>query len=287
MEGLTRELRKYLGNAFDIHSYTPLTGGDINSVYKISSTKGLFCVKINSRFVFPKMFAQEAKGLELLAQNSAFTVPKVICTGEFEDKTYLLLSFIESAQRKDDFWNDFGIKLAKMHLQSASVFGLDHSNYIGSLPQGNTPANSWSEFYGNQRLLSQTKSAFDKGRVEKSFIQTIETICNKLDTLFPDEPPALLHGDLWAGNYMVDRSGGPAIIDPAVYYGHREMDLGMMQLFGGFDPQVFELYNEIYPLEVRWKERIQLCQLYPILVHLNLFGGGYLNQAVSIIKKYA
>ena len=286
MENLTLELRQHFGNAFEMYSSIPLSGGDINSAYKLNTSEGVFCVKINSRYTFPGMFEKEALGLKLLSEHSEFTVPNAITTGTFQDKTFLLLTFIESASRNSNFWGAFGEQLAAMHRQSHESFGLDYGNYIGSLHQENTPMKTWSEFYAQQRLLPQAKLAFDRGTVDNPFVKSMEALCAKLQEIFPTEPPALLHGDLWSGNYMVDDKGAPALIDPAVYYGHREMDLAMMQLFGGFDRSVFDIYDATYPLETGWNHRVDLCQLYPILVHVNLFGGSYIAQAKRIMQRY-
>jgi len=284
---LTTTLKAQLGNSFEVLSATPLAGGDINAVYKLSTTVGTLCVKINSADKFPNLFETEARGLQLLAENSDFTIPEVIHQGNMGDKSYLLLSYLNEGIKTTDFWQSFGEKLAMLHQQSNLHFGLDHDNYIGSLHQSNKTAESWDSFYANQRLIPQAKCAFDRGLVDLKFFEAIEALSLKLDSIFPDESPALLHGDLWSGNYMTDDNGNPALIDPAVYYGHREMDLAMTKLFGGFDTQMYQAYHATYPLEHKWEERIDLCQLYPILVHVNLFGGSYVSQAARIISLYS
>lgn len=232
------------------------------------------------------MFEKEASGLNLLKEKTSFTIPDVLLTGTTDSASFILLSFIESTERKHTFWEDFGRKLATMHKQSHDFFGLDHNNYIGTLQQENARTLSGCDFYTQHRILAQTRLAFDSGRIGHSFLQKIEILCGKMHTYLLDEDPALLHGDLWAGNFLVDDSGYAALIDPAVYYGYREIDLSMMHLFGGFDETLFEAYNEMFPLQKNWKDRIPLFQLYPILVHVNLFGGGYVRQALSIIQKY-
>ena len=178
--------------------------------------------------------------------------------------------------------------MAALHRHGAPAFGLDHDNYIGRLPQTNTFAVTWAEFYRVRRLGPQLRAAADAGlapaRVRSSFerlFAQIESLCG------PPEPPARLHGDLWGGNLIADERGGPCLIDPAVYGGHREIDLAMMKLFGGFAPHVFAAYKEAFPLADGYRERVALYQLYPLMVHVNLFGGGYGSSVERILAKYA
>ena len=229
------------------------------------------------------MFAAEKQGLELLGQSNTFRIPEVIGHGVFDDDSYLLLEYIPSVKRKSDFWTDFGQKLAKLHAHSSASFGLEIDNYIGSLPQFNASAATPAEFYIQQRLEPQFKIAHESGRL----VFDTDAFYTSVSDIVPNEPPALIHGDLWNGNYMVDDLGDPVLIDPAVAYSIREMDLGMMQLFGGFPETVYSVYNELFPLTTGWRERTSLWQLYYLLVHLNLFGSGYLGQVKSAIAKYS
>jgi len=286
IESIANQLKGVFGNNFEVFNSTPLSGGDINSVFKLTTSEGAFCLKVNLAKSYPSMFEKEALGLKLLEENSDFTIPKVEAFNEIDSHSYLLVEFIESSNKSENFWNDFGTSLANLHRSSSRSYGLEHNNYIGSLNQDNTERSTWTEFYTENRILAQTKLAFDSNLVDNAFVDNAERLCIKLDGLIPEEAPSLLHGDLWSGNYMIDGNGNPAIIDPAVYYGHREMDLAMTKLFGGFSSEMYDAYNESFPLETEWKDRIQLHQLYPILVHVNLFGGSYVTQASSIIKKY-
>ncbi len=282
----SEDLSKLLRKDVSILSKMPLSGGDINATYKVITDQGTFCVKQNDRDKFPEMLAKEARGLKELAEKSKFHVPEVI--GNFEDDTsqYLILEFITSGSKSSEFWNDFGIQLAQMHQQTSDSFGWSEDNYIGSLHQSNGNHSDWSSFYATERILPQIQLAFDSNRINASLVESAERLCNKLPELFPEEASALLHGDLWSGNFMVNAHGNPVLIDPAVYYGHREMDLGMMHLFGGFSDTLFDAYHQAFPLEKNWKERIPLTQLYPLLVHVNLFGEGYVQSAASIIHQY-
>jgi len=195
------------------------------------------------------------------------------------------MSYIESGTPAAGFWETFGEQLSNLHRNTSAYFGLDHNNYIGSLPQNNEHCTAWNNFYA-QRINTLATMANRKQLLENRYILPLEKLSQKLLNIFPTEPPALLHGDLWSGNFMVDTLGDPVIYDPAVYYGHREMDIGMTLLFGGFDRKLYESYNHHYPLQPGWQQRVALCQLYPLIVHLVLFGGHYHRQVVEVIERY-
>ncbi|MBO6522656.1 MAG: fructosamine kinase family protein [Balneolaceae bacterium] len=258
-----------------------LHGGDINQAAKIDSDSGdRFFLKWNTSAP-SDMFKVEANGLVLL--DSALTdliIPEVVLVGD----DFLLLEFIEEANSGSS--SDFGIQLAKLHKKTNELFGLDHSNYIGRLPQQNKYHNDWLEFFVRERLEPQVKLAIDSGKLPVQLANIFERVMNYTYVVFPEEPPALLHGDLWGGNYMFTADGKTCIYDPSVYYGHREMDLAMTRLFGGFDSDFYQGYNEVYPLQKGFEERSKLCNLYPILVHANLFGGHYVRQAESLLKRF-
>lgn len=269
---------------FRCSGFSTLHGGSINEVYVLDTDRGSLAVKINQTHLFPGMFEKEVKGLQLLLGTNTFRLPKVICYGESSGYSYLLLEFITSASRKPTFWEDFGQQLAKLHQTTQLAFGLDHDNYIGSLPQYNScQLTDAAQFYIEQRLEPQFKLAVEKGY---SF-NNLSGFYKNIQAEIPDEPPALIHGDLWNGNYLVDGQGNPCLIDPAVAFAPREMDLAMMQLFGGFPEKVFAIYDVEFSLEKNWKNRMDLWQLYYLLVHLNLFGSGYYNSVHTILKKYS
>ena len=187
---------------------------------------------------------------------------------------------------KKDIWENFGRELAMMHKQPQEYFGSNEDNYIGSLDQNNDPHDEWHSFYAECRLKPLVKKLFDAGDFSVTDIRVADIFCNNLRTIFPNESPSFLHGDLWAGNYMISSSGYVAIFDPAVYCGHREMDIGMTKLFGGFDQRFYDSYNETYPLENGWEKRLQLTQLYPLLVHAVLFDGHYISQVKHIFSAF-
>ena len=262
-------------------------GGSINDAWRLETDAGRFFLKTNSADSFPSMFEAEADGLQRLREAGPLRVPEVIAHGEDHDDSFLLLEWVESGTRKPGFWAGFGRGLAQLHRHTQKHFGLERDNYIGSLVQRNTAASDWPSFFIHQRLEPQLKMARDRKRVEAGMAFRFERLFHQLDKLFPAEPPALLHGDLWTGNFLCDSNSRPVLIDPAVYYGHREMDMAMTRLFGGFDVDLYAAYHAEWPLEQRWEERVDLCNLYPLLVHVNLFGGGYVAQVEAVLKRFA
>ncbi len=261
----------------------PLSGGDINDVCLIHTNQQKIVAKVNSASEFPKMFEVEAKGLEKLKGSNTFTIPNIISFGESDDVAFLILEYIDSGKQADTFWEVFGEQLAALHQQNDFYFGFENDNYIGSLPQYNTICDSAYEFYITQRLQPQ----FELARQNGFLLSDVDTFYNVIKDEIPNEKSSLIHGDLWSGNFMIDAQGTPCLIDPAVAYAPREMDISMMHLFGGFNVGVFDIYNEVFPLIGNWKDRLSIWQLYYLLVHLNLFGSSYYNKVKSIVSKYS
>jgi len=260
----------------------PVAGGDINEAYRVTIADGrTVFVKTNDR-ADPAMFPAEARGLEWLSQARVMRVPKVLAVSRGERPAFLVLEYLEPGSPVADFDERLGRGLAALHRFGAPGFGLDHDNFIGRLPQHNEPAPTWHEFYRERRLLPQLGMASDRGLVPVELHRDFERLFARMDdAVGPAEPPARLHGDLWGGNLHVDPRGEPCLIDPAVYGGHREVDLAMMRLFGGFSAKTFAAYAEAFPLAAGHEERVALYQLYPLMVHVNLFGGSY----VSSVKR--
>ena len=270
------------GISVQIKGATTVGGGSINRTAKLQTTNGPYFLKYNSASLYPQMFELEKRGLDLLLQANEAHIPHVIGFGEKGDHSMLLLEYIESGLPNKSFWEDFGRALAKLHKHSAPKFGLDHNNYIGSLQQSNTEHVTWVDFFVSERLEPQLRLA----NLPADLVRRFGQLFSKLNEVFPTEPPSLLHGDLWNGNYMTASDGAVVLIDPAVYYGHREMDIGMSKLFGGFSASFYTAYNDVFPMEYGWEGRVDICNLYPLLVHVNLFGGSYLSQVTSILNKY-
>lgn len=274
------------GQIVQLNGYKPVHGGDISRAFHVTTTAGPFFVKVNSNRL-EDMFRKEYNGLQALRQTGSVSVPRPLCAGSTANDQFLVMEWIETGRPADDFLQQFGKALAALHKQSHAQFGWAEDNYIGSLVQPNQYADSWPAFYASQRILPLMERAAREQLCEKKDVEMAFAVCNKLATIFPAEPAALLHGDLWSGNYTTGSNGYACVFDPAVYYGHREMDLAMTLLFGGFDPLLYRHYDDAYPLEKNWLRRTDLCQLYPLLVHLILFGGGYYTRVKAILEKYS
>ena len=283
---LVEQLSKKLGKNVAVTGYSEVGGGCINHGGKLSTTAGDFFLKWNSNSAYPGMFEAEAKGLELL-DGREIKVPELMGQGSWADKAWLLLEWLEAGRRQKDFWENFGRALAALHRNTNATFGLNHDNYIGSLPQSNKAESKWSDFFMRQRLLPQIELAQQKALLPASMEKDFEQLFKRLPDIFPEEKPALLHGDLWSGNFITGPDGQAAIIDPAVYYGNREMDLAMSRLFGGFDEAFYTAYHESFPLMSGYRERVDICNLYPLMVHINLFGVTYLSGVSKILKAFA
>jgi len=267
-----------------IQSISNLSGGDINEVFFLRSSKGNFVVKLNKKDVYPKMLFKEGKGLELLRRGNVIT-PDVIDQFDHDDLQLIVLKHIESEVPTKHFWRRFAEDLSKLHRKHNEYFGLDHNNYIGSLPQENKMLPAWEKFFVENRLMPLIKMGFDKGLLNKNHLAKFEDLFKFLKDMIPTEKPSLLHGDLWSGNLLCGTGQQPVFIDPAVYYGHREVDIAMTKMFGGFDPVFLSQYHEIYPLAKGWETRIEIHNLYPNLVHLNLFGKSYLGGIERVLNK--
>lgn len=265
----------------------PVGGGSINQTFRISTGASTYFCKVNSATKFPHLFQKEAKGLQLLRTQGALRVPEVIDQFCSEDQQVLLLEWIQSGPKTGAFWKAFGSGLAALHHISQDSYGLDHDNYMGSVAQANDRESDWCRFFMNQRLQPLVQQCADQKLLGAKQQQLFEQLYDRLPTLFAPEPPALLHGDLWSGNYMCDDAAGAVLIDPAVYYGHRSMDLGMTTLFGSFDALFYQSYHYHYPLPSNYAEQWQVCNLYPLLIHLRLFGRGYLSQIEIILQEFA
>lgn len=269
-----------------VKSSQTISGGCINNAYKIETDKGLFFLKWNKKEIID-MFRTEEKGLKLLNKHSPVHSPKALLYGKIDNKSYLLTEWIEKGVQKPIFWESFGRNLARQHKITWNQFGLDHDNYIGSLPQSNAQHKNWHSFFIEERLKPQLNLGASKGLIDTNIQHKFDILFNRLEDLIPDETPALLHGDLWSGNFMTNKEGEAAIFDPAAHYGHRETELAFTQLFGGFSSNFYNYYNQEYPLEPGFDERVDIHNLYPLLVHVNLFGGSYLSGIVQTLRRFS
>lgn len=285
-DSLQREIADKLDAS--IESATRVSGGSINEAAKLDIEKiGPAFLKWN-RTADPDMFEKEVTGLKLLRDaETGLRVPDVILQGTVDGNTgYLLLEFIEDGRPGNQSAQEFGEQLAALHDHRGDSYGLDEDNYIGRLPQSNNRHNDWTNFFIDERMEPQLRMAMESGKFRSSITGAFNNMYRELDDIFPEERPSLLHGDLWGGNYFYDTDGGPVIYDPAVYYGHREIELAFTHLFGGFSSAFYEAYDNVLPIEPGFGQRKDIYNLYPLLVHTNLFGGSYARQVEGIVKQF-
>jgi fructosamine-3-kinase len=257
-------------------------GGDINDAFAVTLGDGRQVFVKTNAAAPPGLFAAEAHGLGWLAGADAIRVPAVLAVGD----DHLVLEWLERGPRKKGFDEVLGRGLARLHRTGAPGFGLERDNFIATLAQVNAAAPSWPEFWITRRIAPGVRLAIERRGAPDRWLGAVDRLAARLPTLAPTEAPARLHGDLWHGN--VHAAGDePALIDPAVYGGHREVDLAMLALFGGLSDALIGGYQEVWPLAAGWRERLQLWQLYPLLVHVVLFGGGYAGAVESALERFA
>ena len=287
---IEREISESLAGDFVVKDHISIAGGDINQAMRIDGLLDgevkQFFIKFNSKDALT-MFQAEAAGLLALDKVGAICIPEVICVGE-AGQSYLVLQNLNLTCGNTRSARQLGEQLAALHKSSlnGTNFGWDRDNTIGSTPQINTPSNSWVDFWREQRLGFQLSLAKKNG-ASHSLLTKGETLQNELEALFTGVIPeaSLLHGDLWSGNFGYLQDGKPVLFDPAVYYGDREADIAMTELFGGFPAEFYDAYNEAWPLQADYSKRKTLYNLYHIMNHFNLFGGGYGTQAERMIDQ--
>jgi fructosamine-3-kinase len=264
-------------------------GGDINQVQQAQLQDGRTLLVKTQHAELPGLFLDEAHGLAWLAEARALRVPEVLHASDADalGPACLVLEWIAPGVRARDYDAQLGRGLAQLHRSGAESFGLPRDNYIASLRQDNRACERWGDFYAERRIAPLARRAAERGDLPRAMQQQLTRLQRRIpEWVGPDEPPARLHGDLWSGNVLCDSAGAPVLIDPAVYGGHREMDLAMMRLFGGFSRSVFAAYEEAFPLAAGHAERVPLYQLYPLLVHVNLFGAAYLPQLEHCLRHW-
>jgi fructosamine-3-kinase len=265
-------------------------GGGISAVFRITLDGGRTVFVKSRSDGLAGLYNAEADGLRWLAETRAVRVPEVLAVKDHEGdlvQRFLVLEWIDQHLPAPDHDEQLGRDLARLHKSGAPIFGLERDNFIATLRQSNQPHASWASFYGSERLEPLVRLAIARQLLDDDASSVFDRLIARLPELVgPPEPPARLHGDLWNGNALVGLRGEPWLIDPAVYGGNREMDLAMMHLFGGFGPKVFAAYDEAFPLAEGQSERIALYQLYPLLVHVLLFGGGYASAVMNAARHY-
>jgi len=285
---LKSRLEKFLSEP--IKSTSSVSGGCIADSRKLQLESGKVYFLKQLRCSSSGEFDAEESGLKELRKSGAVNVPEVVCKGP----DFLLLQWIEVGySRSSSSMEMLGRQFAELHRYRGKMFGFFEDNLLGESPQSNKPSNegslNWAVFYAENRLEFQTSLAVKNGYATPELRNLMENLIKKFPDLISgtEEEPSLLHGDLWSGNYLIDGRGIPWLIDPAVYYGHREADMAMTSLFGGFSNSFYSAYKSAYPIAPGYAEREPLYQLYHLLNHLNLFGTGYYGQVISILRRYA
>ena len=290
---VARRLAEAGGGEVEIAAAAPVAGGSIHHAFRVDLAGGrrLF---VKAHDAAPRgTFEREAEGLAALAAAGALRTPRDPLPGAPTGVSFLVMEWIEAGRPGPGFFEDFGRRLARLHRVTAEAgghggrFGFARDNWLGATPQPNDWSADWVEFWRRSRLDHQLRLARASGLSDRTLDRLGDRLMARLGEWIdvPAEPPCLLHGDLWGGNYLADERGEPVLIDPACYYGHREADLAMTRLFGGFAPGFYAAYEEEWPLPPGSAERLAIYELYHLLNHLHLFGRSYRGRAVAILER--
>ena len=272
----------------DLTELTPIRGGDISRAFRARTHDGRTVFVKTRDHPPPGMFEAEAASLRWLRDADAIACPEPLSW----DESHLMLEWIPSAPGSSVRGSSssdarLGAGLARLHASGAAQFGLAVPANLATIPLDNSPTPSWPEFLWSRRLEPLLRRALAVGAIDSAAARVFDHLATRLEDLCgPAEPPARLHGDLWSGNVVVDESGGPWLVDPSSFGGHREIDLAMLALFGGLSESIIAAYDEVHPLTDGWRDRLGLNQLLPLLVHAVLFGGSYGAQALATARRY-
>jgi fructosamine-3-kinase len=279
-----------LGESFGspVRRARPVGGGSISAAWKVELADGRRLFVKSNRAALGGLFEREVEGLRALEAAGALRVPRDAVAGLAGPTAWIAMEAIETGAPPASFWSDFGTGLARLHREAvAGRFGFTHDNFIGATPQPNDWMEDWVDFWRRQRLGFQLRLARESGRSDAELARLGDRLLDRLEVLLggAEGPASLLHGDLWSGNFLVASSGEPVLVDPACYYGHREADLAMTHLFGGFDARFYAAYEASWPLPRGHAGRRPVYELYHLLNHLNLFGGGYLGRCLAVARR--
>lgn len=285
MKNLIKHISQLTNKEFQtIHS---ISGGSISSAYVLNWNEGAYFLKVNTNSDALNMFMAEENGLQTIEQTQTIAVPKVHHVDVYNNNAFLLMDYVESKSPNAMDYKRLGTQIAKLHLKHKDIFGFTSINFIGSLPQSNTQHSQWANFYWHERIEPQLSMARQNKLLKENEIITEKIAVNVFEELLgSDIRPSVLHGDLWAGNYLISTDGSPYLIDPATYWGHSMVDIAMSRLFGGFGNEFYTAYHDIIPKTENYNAQIDLYQLYFLLVHLNLFGRSYYGSVSSLLKRY-
>jgi fructosamine-3-kinase len=286
MEALRTAVEDAVGQRVD--AMAVVRGGDVAASFRVELDDGIRLFAKTHPSPPPGFFTTEAASLSWLRDADAVPVPSVVAVsdGTASAPAFLILEWIDEGRPTGSTERSLGAALAALHDAGAPSFGREDRRSTGSRGLPNDPQPTWPAFYATCRLFPLARLARDAAVLPVATIHGLERVAGSLDRFDTGEPPARLHGDLWAGNRLVDGSGRSWLIDPAAHGGHREFDLAMMRLFGGFSPECFEAYDEHHPLAPGWQERVPLHQIAPLVVHAIKFGGGYVAAATAAIGRY-
>ncbi len=263
-----------------ITDITPVPGGDINQSFQLETIQNNYFCKTNTSSIGEDLLQKELVGLKAIGRYC--TTPKIVNSAP----NVFIMTWVKSSSKTRFFWEKLGKELASLHKVTSNQFGFEAHNYIGTLIQKNDLEESWENFYVKQRLLPQFKMAVDNGYLHATEVPSTELMSKRIQEVCPTEIASLIHGDLWSGNIVGDSNSTAYFIDPCVSRAHREMDIAMSTLFGKFDQRFYDVYNEAFPLTTGWKNRLDIYHLYYLLAHLNMFGIGYKNDVLKIVKNY-
>jgi protein-ribulosamine 3-kinase len=285
---MIKDILSYISDTISekINSTRPVTGGSISSAYLLETPERNYFLKLNKAPDALEMFHAEQKGLDVIEKTATISVPHVHLVDSVNDKAIILMDYVENRRPVSSDYERLGRELAALHSLKQDDFGLDSDNYIGSLPQSNKIHTDWIDFYWEERISPQLKTASRAGLLSEKEIPNKDKSIDVFNRYLYDVTPSIIHGDLWGGNYLISTDGTPFLIDPAVYRGHSMVDIAMSKLFGSFGAEFYGAYHEIIPITEFYYEQIDLYQLYFLLVHLNLFGRGYYTSVSDILKKY-
>ena len=284
---IQKNLEEVIHQPISSITFSPVSGGSISQTFKIFiNNKFHFFCKINAAKKFPLLFEKEKNGFDFLRSQNIFRIPQIVFINEFEEKQLLIIEWVDEEIKNEKFWETFGEKLEQLHSITHTHFGFDEDNFMGALFQSNRKTKNWIDFFINERIEPQMKIAINNNLLDAKHTDKFENLFKKLPAIFGQENPSLIHGDLWNGNFLCGKNNNPVLIDPAIYFGNRNMDIAMTKLFGGFDNAFYRSYYYHFPKEKNADEQYDICNLYPLLIHLNLFGKSYLPEIIYTINNY-